>query len=179
MNACTRILPLALCAATLLAAGCNRPAPPESENGPDDAATPPAGSPSAQADDTGDATRANAADVAIPPHYASMDLDADGGISTGEHATSASSTFIRMDANGDGLVGVEEMDAAEAGLGSARSTDPAARIRAADADGDGQLSREEHARGARTMFDQMDADRDGRLTGAEIRAVRDDTTRGS
>jgi Ca2+-binding EF-hand superfamily protein len=40
-----------------------------------------------------------------------------------------------------------------------------------DADGDGRISRAEHAAGARKMFDQSDANRDGVVTAAEMDAA--------
>jgi Ca2+-binding EF-hand superfamily protein len=39
-----------------------------------------------------------------------------------------------------------------------------------DANGDGQVSREEHARGAQEMFVAMDADKDGSVTASEMEA---------
>jgi hypothetical protein len=38
-----------------------------------------------------------------------------------------------------------------------------------DADGDGTLTADEHAAGAKKMFTKMDADRDGALTAQEMR----------
>ena len=40
-----------------------------------------------------------------------------------------------------------------------------------DTDGDGKLSPDEHAAGAKRMFDAMDADKDGTVTIAEMDAV--------
>lgn len=40
-----------------------------------------------------------------------------------------------------------------------------------DLDKDGRISAQEHANGARQMFESMDADRDGQVTAAEMQAV--------
>ncbi len=42
------------------------------------------------------------------------------------------------------------------------------KIKAVDTDGDGALSAEEHANGAREMFGKMDTDKDGALTRDEL-----------
>ena len=46
-----------------------------------------------------------------------------------------------------------------------------AGIRRVDSDGDGQLSRAEHAAAARKMFEAMDANHDGKVTAAEMEAA--------
>lgn len=46
-----------------------------------------------------------------------------------------------------------------------------AQFKAMDADGDGRLSPDEHAVGAKRMFDTMDANKDGTVTIAEMDAV--------
>ena len=44
-------------------------------------------------------------------------------------------------------------------------------FKAMDANGDGKVSREEHAGGARSMFEKMDADGNGKVTAAEMDAA--------
>lgn len=46
-----------------------------------------------------------------------------------------------------------------------------AQFKAMDTDGDGKLSPDEHAAGAKRMFDAMDVDKDGTVTIAEMDAV--------
>jgi Ca2+-binding EF-hand superfamily protein len=77
--------------------------------------------------------------------------------------------FAEIDANGDGSVTAEEIDAYRA-----------ARFAALDADGNGTVSRQEFmdhaaaqvAERAGTMFDRLDADGDGTLTRDVIEARR-------
>jgi hypothetical protein len=45
-----------------------------------------------------------------------------------------------------------------------------------DTSGDGKLSRDEHAAGARRMFETMDGDRDSKVTAAEMDAAREKIT---
>ncbi len=47
-------------------------------------------------------------------------------------------------------------------------------LRQLDRNGDGRVSRGEHADAARQMFDAMDADHDGKVTAAEMDAIRRD-----
>ena len=44
-------------------------------------------------------------------------------------------------------------------------------FKAMDTNGDGRVSREEHAAGARAMFEKMDANRDGKVSAAEMDAA--------
>ena len=81
--------------------------------------------------------------------------------------------FATMDANGDGSVTVEEMDASQVAMGGDTRMTSADKIKVVDTDSDGALTREEHEQGARTMFDQMDANHDGSLTQSELQAGHD------
>lgn len=103
-----------------------------------------------------------------------MDADADGFVTPAEHAEGASRMFEAMDADADGRVTAAEMTAAQAKVtgkpaqaGAMSSQD---KIAAVDADKDGVLTAKEHADGSVVMFGKMDADRDGRLSKAELEA---------
>ncbi len=48
-----------------------------------------------------------------------------------------------------------------------------AMFKSMDTDGDGRISRTEHAAGAKKMFDKMDANHDGIVTAAEMTACHD------
>jgi Ca2+-binding EF-hand superfamily protein len=107
-----------------------------------------------------------------------MDANQDGRISAEEHAAGAKKMFGKMDANADGNVTAAEMDAGQKAIKGERhgehqdahAMSSADKIRVVDASGDGILSAQEHAAGAREMFQKMDTDRDGALTDAELRA---------
>ena len=49
----------------------------------------------------------------------------------------------------------------------------AEKIKKVDTNGDGALTADEHAAGAKSMFDKMDSDKDGYLTKAEVKAGHD------
>lgn len=107
-----------------------------------------------------------------------MDDNGDGKITEAEHAAGAKSMFGRMDANADGKVTAAEMDAAHKGKGMdhdkpGKGMSSSAKIAKLDTDGDGVLTAEEHAAGAKKMFSRMDADGDGNLTAAEWKAGHD------
>jgi Ca2+-binding EF-hand superfamily protein len=79
-----------------------------------------------------------------------------------------------MDANKNGTVTAEEMDAAHANVTGkkAANTDmsSAEKIKVVDTNGDGALTAEERATGSKKMFEKMDADKDGFVSQAELAA---------
>jgi hypothetical protein len=109
--------------------------------------------------------------------FESMDDNDDGRISPDEHFAAASRMFDKMDTNTDGKVNAAEMTAAHQRVTGkkAHKTDMTAaeKIKLLDTDSDGVLTSEEHAAGARSMFDKMDTDKDGSLTKAELKAGHD------
>lgn len=170
----TLLRPPVVLACTLVLAGCN-PETPDADDVSDVAAAPdtasgaaPAATPMAEP-----ASAPAPAAGAIAAQFEKMDANADGAVSPDEHASGAAAMFAIMDADGNGTVGVEEMDASQAKLGGDVRMTSAEKIKVVDSDGDGQLSREEHAQGARTMYDQMDGGHDGRLTPVEMQAGHD------
>jgi hypothetical protein len=106
-------------------------------------------------------------------HFRRLDADGNGSVTPDEHRRGAAAMFAAMDADGDGDVTAAEMDAAQAALGGDARLSSAAKIQVIDANGDGILAREEHARGSRMMFATMDVDANGRLDQAEVRNGHD------
>lgn len=112
--------------------------------------------------------------------FAQMDRDGDGKISRTEHSSGAQTMFSEMDTNRDAIVTAAEMDAKkEKKIESGEKPAPASsqsnnamasreKIKAVDADGDGVLTAQEHAKGSEAMFDKMDTNRDGSLTREEM-----------
>ena len=109
--------------------------------------------------------------------FEAMDANGDGKVSPDEHAAAAARMFEKMDANGDGKVTATEMDTArqkvlaEKGFrGKKSEMSSADKIKTIDTNGDGVLTADEHAAGAKMMFDKMDTNDDSYLTKAEIQA---------
>jgi len=115
-----------------------------------------------------------AANPAIDKEFAAMDADHDGKVSASEHAAGAKAMFEKMDANRDGKVTAAEMMAAHQAVTgqAAKKSDMSAadKIKTVDADGDGVLTAEEHAKGSAAMFAKMDVNKDGFLSKEEMAA---------
>lgn len=103
-----------------------------------------------------------------------MDADGDGKISPAEHDAAAKKMFEVMDANKDAKVTADEMTAAHAKVtgkkAKAGDMTAADKIKEIDQDGDGALTADEHAAGAKKMFTAMDTDKDGFVTKTELEA---------
>lgn len=110
----------------------------------------------------------------VDKEFSTMDTNKDGKVSAAEHAAGTKSFFALMDSNSDNKVTPGEMAAAHKAItGEAASkTELSAeeKIRKVDANGDGTLTADEHAKASEAMFAQMDADQDGFLSKAEMAA---------
>ena len=111
-------------------------------------------------------------------HIEQIDKDKDGSISRAEAADHPmlSNGFDAADANKDGKLSKEELQAAHQAMRAKHQERKDARFKVADKDGDGALSKQEADAAAREkaaqMFERLDANKDGKLTQEEMRAGR-------
>lgn len=105
-------------------------------------------------------------------HERMADANNDGAITRDEFLARPLEMFARLDANSDGVISVEERDAAHGRHAEWRQArhERGERLRAADADHDRQLSREEFASMGERMFTMLDADHDGAVSRQEAEA---------
>jgi Ca2+-binding EF-hand superfamily protein len=108
--------------------------------------------------------------------FSQLDTNHDGAVSR-EEATAAAQArvdkmFANLDTNHDGLITQDELRAAAEARRAEMKAKAAARFKAADANGDGLLSKEEAT--AIPMlarrFDRLDTNQDGMLSPEEIEA---------
>ncbi|MBI1187926.1 MAG: hypothetical protein GC206_11465 [Alphaproteobacteria bacterium] len=104
------------------------------------------------------------------------DANGDGAVTRAEALALREAMFDRVDANGDGYLTEAEQAAMREGRAGRRGGAGAERMEAAraemDADGDGRLSQAEFMNGPMPLFDRADANSDGVLSAAELRAAR-------
>jgi Ca2+-binding EF-hand superfamily protein len=104
------------------------------------------------------------------------DTNGDGKISREEANASLpgiAKNFDAIDTNKDGFISMDELQAAGAKHAASRMQ---ARLKAADKDGDGKISRAEADASLPHLakhFDAIDADKDGFITMEEMRAFRE------
>ncbi|NJM84323.1 MAG: calcium-binding protein [Tabrizicola sp.] len=107
--------------------------------------------------------------------FDAMDADKDGKVTEAEIADHRRATFTAADADGNGLLSVQELKQMGKAADEVRQDRRVARMmERMDADGDGSLSASELSamQGSR-MFARVDADKDGAITKAEVEAARD------
>lgn len=103
-----------------------------------------------------------------------MDTDNDGKVTAAEHAAGAKKMFEMMDSDKDGKVTAAEMEAHHEQIAGKKAKkmemSAAEKIKTIDTNGDGQITAEEHAAGAKKMFEMMDTDNDGALSKGECKS---------
>ncbi len=110
------------------------------------------------------------------PMLEAVDANQDGDISKDEVAAHRAERFVSSDANGDGVVSLEEFEAFATAERERRQEERRARHFARlDANSDGVISADEHAAAdsrADRMFERLDTDGDGVITEAEREAAK-------
>ncbi len=107
--------------------------------------------------------------------FATMDADKDGKISKDEMAAFRAARVTAADANGDGMLSVEEISAMHIKAMAQSAGNMAQRmIERLDSDGDKMLSVAEMMEGPmpEAMFDRMDTNEDGFIDQAEADAAK-------
>jgi Ca2+-binding EF-hand superfamily protein len=111
--------------------------------------------------------------------FSKADADGDGKLSRAEVEKAMprlAGRFDSIDTNKDGQLSRGELRAWKKAHKSERQAKAAERFRHADTDGDGAISRaeaEKHAPRLAKKFDQIDSNKDGKLTQDELRAYRE------
>jgi Ca2+-binding EF-hand superfamily protein len=112
-------------------------------------------------------------------HFNKADTNRDGKLSRAEVEKAMpqlSGKFESIDTNKDGQLSRGELNAWKKAHRAERQAKAAERFKHADADGDGAISRaeaEKHAPRLAKKFDQIDSNKDGKLTQDELRAYRE------
>lgn len=108
--------------------------------------------------------------------FAGADADKDGKVSKEELDAYRAAQAKALDTDGDGLISAEELAAMHMKGAQQRATDMATRmIERRDSDGDGKLSAAEMSVRPvpAAMFDRLDTDKDGALSQAELDAAKE------
>lgn len=106
--------------------------------------------------------------------FQKLDKNGDGKISEDEFEESAEAKFKMMDTNGDEKLSVAELSAARDSMGGKASdklqATAAEKVKMMDTNHDGVISEDEFEESSKMMFQKLDADHDGYVTKAEMKA---------
>ncbi|MEO0637657.1 MAG: hypothetical protein AAFY73_13525 [Pseudomonadota bacterium] len=102
-----------------------------------------------------------------------MDTDNNRSISLEEFQAAMTNRFQEFDSNSDGTISRDELSAISAASDDRRVQARAARVRAMDANWDGQLTMAEVQAASMAMFEQRDVNNDGQLDRKDRRGKRD------
>jgi Ca2+-binding EF-hand superfamily protein len=102
---------------------------------------------------------------------ARLDKNGDGKVTKDEAPAPMQQHFDALDANKDGAIDQQELQAAHAARGAQGPRGPG-RMAHLDADKDGKVSQAEFVAGVQQWFSRMDADGDGVVTRQELRSKR-------
>lgn len=109
----------------------------------------------------------------VPPLFLRLDRDHDRALEKAEVLRPREERFAKLDANGDGRITADELDAHLKQRLQRRLVRMRYRMLARlDADGDGVISKREFTARAMRRFARIDLNGDGRVVPEELRAAR-------
>jgi len=101
---------------------------------------------------------------------AQADSNGDGSVTKQELLDMRAANFGRLDRNGDGFV--DSNDSPPMGPPKKRFEEVLAQVKAADANGDGRIAKQELVGAPTPRFDAADKDKNGVLSSQEMAALR-------
>ncbi|GGE84000.1 hypothetical protein GCM10011317_46540 [Niveispirillum cyanobacteriorum] len=101
---------------------------------------------------------------------AEADANGDGKITWQEMVDMRAGVFERLDRDGDGFASSD--DSPGMGPGKRLFSDAFGKVKSADANGDGRISKDEMLNGPAPLFEKGDTDGDKVLSAAELAALR-------
>lgn len=106
------------------------------------------------------------------------DTNNDGSVSLEEFQTNFVTRIAKFDSDSDGTVSRAELEAIIAASDDRRMERQAARVRALDADWNGELTTAEIQTAGQSAFERFDTNEDGKLDRSDRRGKRGDRKRG-
>jgi Ca2+-binding EF-hand superfamily protein len=103
--------------------------------------------------------------------FDSADTNGDGVTTREEFHAARERLFARLDRNGDGFIGEDDMSGRLAGRQKAQQR-LAELVTQLDEDGDGRVSQSEFVAGPTPLFDRADTDHNGELSREEVAALK-------